>query len=145
MLHGMWDFRSQPGIEAVHFAVEMQSLNHWTTKEVLSPKKKKKFCLCISQCILMCFPLVHVHLYQHSIHLFLFPSPPNYPGLFINVLLYHQGIHFQRGKCRVKGYIFKEVKFSSLSLQQVPRQMPSILCVSGKDGLDTAPIIHMCE
>ena len=115
MLHGVWDLRPQPEIEAVHFAMEAQSLNHWTTKEVLSQKKKKKkFCLCISQCILMCFPLVHVHLYQHSICLFLFPSPPNYlswimrkhpfvssGNIFSKGKMYGKGIHSQRGQVQL--------------------------------------------
>lgn len=34
-------------------------------------------CSCISQCTLMCFPWVHVHLHQFLVHLFPFQSPPN--------------------------------------------------------------------
>ena len=34
MLRGMWDLGSQPGIEPVRSAVEVQSLDHWTTREI---------------------------------------------------------------------------------------------------------------
>ena len=30
----MWDLNPQPGIEPVPFALEAQSLNHWTAREV---------------------------------------------------------------------------------------------------------------
>ena len=31
---GMWDLSSQPGVKLVSPVVEVQSLNHWTTREV---------------------------------------------------------------------------------------------------------------
>ena len=33
-LHGMWDLVPSPGIEPMSPAVEVQSLNHWTAREV---------------------------------------------------------------------------------------------------------------
>ena len=33
-VYGMQDLRSRPGIEPVPPAVEVQSLNHWTAREV---------------------------------------------------------------------------------------------------------------
>ena len=35
MLHSMWDLSHQSGIEPVSPALAAQSLNHWTTREVL--------------------------------------------------------------------------------------------------------------
>ena len=35
MLCGVWDLIPQPGIKPMPSAVEVQSLNHWTTREVL--------------------------------------------------------------------------------------------------------------
>ena len=34
ILRGMWDLGSQPGIEPARSAVEVQSLDHWTTREI---------------------------------------------------------------------------------------------------------------
>ena len=34
MLHGRWDLIPQPGIEPLPPALELQSLNHWTAREV---------------------------------------------------------------------------------------------------------------
>jgi len=36
--HGMWDLSSQPEMEPVLPAVEAQSLNHWTAREVPTQK-----------------------------------------------------------------------------------------------------------
>ena len=32
--HGMWDLISPPGVEPMSPALEVRSLNHWTTREV---------------------------------------------------------------------------------------------------------------
>ena len=111
-------------------------------------KRKKKFCLSISQCILMCFPLVHVHLYPHLIRLFLFPSPPNYPSWIIRKRPFvSSGNTFSKGKMQGKVIHFQrgQVQLSLCLTSTTPLQMPSILCVSGKNGLHTAPIKCMCE
>ena len=34
VLHGMWDLSSQPEMESTLPALEAQSLNHWTAREV---------------------------------------------------------------------------------------------------------------
>ena len=34
MPRGMWDLGSQPAIDPVPSAVEVQSLDHWTTREI---------------------------------------------------------------------------------------------------------------
>lgn len=67
---------------------------------------------------------------------------PSYPGLFMQVLLYHQGIHTLQGEKWGRGNTFKGVKFNSLPTQiesSSRKKMLNFSPVSSKDRLITAP------
>ena len=50
--YSMWDLTPQPGIKPKPPAVEVQSLNHWTTREVLKLKNLYEVFYCIFHCLL---------------------------------------------------------------------------------------------